>query len=77
MNKIIEVYTLKATAWCANDIMYLYAKNTPGVSFERNKYMQGRLTIEGKKYKCQSWSITPDKDNEDYDKVRIHLKEIT
>ena len=37
MNKKIETYVLKATAWCANDIMYLYSKNTPGVHFEREK----------------------------------------
>ena len=77
MEKTIEFYTLKTTAWCANDIMYLYAKNTPSVSFERNKYMQGRLTIEGKRYQCIKWSIHPDVENDEYEKVTIYLEEVT
>ena len=77
MNKTIEVYVLNSNSWCANDIMHLYAKNTPGVTFERDKYMNGILTIEGKKYKCAKWSIHPDGENEDYEKVTLYLEEIT
>ena len=76
MNKTIDVFVLKASSWCANDIMYLYAKNTPSVTFERDKYMHGILTIEGKRYQCVKWSIHPDIDNEDYEKVTLYLEEI-
>ena len=77
MNKTIEIYVLKNSNWCANDLMYLYAKNTQGVQFERDKYMHGILTVEGKKYQCAKWSIHPDKNNEDYEKVSIYLEEVT
>lgn len=76
MNKTIEIYVLKATSWCANDLMYLYAKNTQGVQFERDKYMHATLTIEGKRYQCIRWSIHPDTENEDYEKVTIYLEEV-
>jgi len=77
MNKTIEIYALKAFAWCVNDLMYLYSKNTSGVQFERDKHMHVTLTIEGKKYQCVKWSIHPDTDNEDYEKVTIYLQEVT
>ena len=77
MTKTIAIYVLKTSSWCANDLMYLYAKNTKGVQFERDKYMHGILTIEGKKYQCVKWSIHPDVENDDYEKVTIYLEEVT
>ena len=76
-SKFLEIYVDKYWNYSASELMYLYSKNNPSVQFERDKYMNSTLTIEGKKYKCQSWSITPDKDNEDYDKVSIYLEEVT
>ena len=74
--KEIVVFVTKYYTWSASELMYLYAKNTPGVTHERDKYMHSILNIEGKKYQCSSWTITPDNENEDCEKVTIYLEEI-
>ena len=75
--KEITIFVSRTSSWCAAELMYLYAKNTPNVYFERDKYMHCTLTIEGKKYQCEKWSIHPDTENEDCEKVTIYLKEVT
>jgi len=72
----IKVYVSKYSNWNASELMYLYAKNTPGVSHERDKYMQTFLFIEGKKYRCKRWTIMPDFENEDCEAVTIDLEEM-
>ena len=75
--KEITIFVSRTSNWSAAELMYLYAKNTPGVFFERDRYMRCTLTIEGKKYQCQKWNIHPDEDNEDCEKVTIYLEEVT
>ena len=72
----IDMYVNKMSSWCANDLMYLYAKNTPGVLFHRNMYMQPHLIIKGVKYRCLQWSIHPDSENEDFEKVSLWMGEV-
>ena len=75
--KEITMFVSRYSNWSAAELMYLYAKNTPGVFFERDRYMRSSITIKGKKYCCHKWSIHPDEDNEDCEKVTILLKEVT
>ena len=77
LTKEITVFVPRTSNWSASELMYLYAKNTSGVHFERDKYMRCFLTIEGKKYQCQKWSIHPDIENEDCEEVIIYLEEVT
>ena len=73
--KTITLYVSKMSSWCVSDLMYLYSKNTQGVYFIRDKYMTPSLIIEGKKYRCSRWTIRPDENDGDFEKVTIDLYE--
>lgn len=74
--KTITLYVSKMSNWSASDLMYLYSKNTRSIYFIRDKYMTPSLIIEGKRYQCSKWTISPDEEDEDFEKVTIDLYEV-
>lgn len=72
----ITIFVPTYSNWSASELMYIYARNNRGVEFFRDKYMKSYLYLKDKIYRCKSWTISPDPENEDVNKVTIYLEEI-
>ena len=73
--KTIDYVVNKHAPWSAKEVMYLYARNTPGVYAELDKN-DIYLIINNVKYKCITWGIRPDVFNEECEVVTIYLEEV-
>lgn len=71
----IRIVVPKFSIFSVNELMYLYSRNNPYIShmISNNKIF---LFIDNVKYECETWTITPDDVNSNYEIVTIDLTSI-
>lgn len=56
--KQVKIQVARGENFTPNSLMYRYAKQTPGVTFEHGRFCTTFLRIDGKTYDYHHWSIT-------------------
>ena len=70
--KQVKIQVARGENFTPNSLMYRYAKQTPGVTFEHGRFCTTFLRIDGKTYDYHHWSITAESG---VDTVTLHLEE--
>ena len=72
MNQI-QIEVARGENFTPSGLMYRYAQQTPGVTYEHGRFFSTFLRIDGKAYDYHHWSITAENGSQI---VTLYLQEV-